>query len=295
MQVELEAGRYVLAVSGGVDSMALLHRLHREPGVVLTVAHLDHGIRRDSADDRRLVQRTARRYGLPFVYQTVALGAGASEAAARAARYTFLHGVRRASGAQAIVTGHHQDDVLETAIINILRGSGRKGLTALSSRHDIRRPLLKVPKQAVVAYAKAHHLEWHEDSTNQDQGYLRNYVRQQLLPRFDESSRSQLLQLITNLQMVNTQIDALLSNYLHVQSIGGRLERLEFNRLSHAEAREIMAGWLRAHDVRSFDRPMLERLTVAAKVARPGSQYDVLQGVKLDIGTRHLALHGMER
>src|SRR5665213_1651974 len=104
-------GSYVVAVSGGVDSMALLNVLKGESrrggGWKLVVAHLDHGIRPESAEDRRLVQATARDYKLPFVYHEGRLGAGASEAAAREARYSFLRSVQKASDAVAIVTAHH--------------------------------------------------------------------------------------------------------------------------------------------------------------------------------------------
>src|SRR5665213_799396 len=137
MNVDLVPGKYVVAVSGGVDSISLLHILQAQPGVRLIVAHFDHGIREDSVEDRRLVQNVAREYRLPFVYDAGNLGVDTSEAAARQARYRFLRRVQQASGARAIVTAHHQDDLLETAILNLLRGTGRKGLTALSNRSDM--------------------------------------------------------------------------------------------------------------------------------------------------------------
>lgn len=181
-------GSYVVAVSGGVDSMALLHLLRKNPGLDLVVAHFDHGIRDNSSEDRKFVQTFAKANGLKFVYEEGNLGAGASEARARDARYKFLHKTVEDTGSAAIVTAHHQDDVLETAIINLLRGSGRKGLTSLGNRPGIERPLLSVPKRDLVAYAKDQGLRWREDSTNQDLDYLRNYVRHRLLPRFDAPS-----------------------------------------------------------------------------------------------------------
>src|ERR1700712_59168 len=100
----LNPGTYILAVSGGVDSMVLLHVLAQQPGLQLVVAHLDHGIRTDSAQDRQLVQKTARRLDVPFVYHEAKLGSDASEAAARQARYQFLRTAQQAAGARAIVT-----------------------------------------------------------------------------------------------------------------------------------------------------------------------------------------------
>ncbi|HXR49459.1 MAG TPA: tRNA lysidine(34) synthetase TilS [Verrucomicrobiae bacterium] len=293
-------GTYIVAVSGGVDSMALLHMLYSEAVSnsrpwKLIVAHLDHGIREDSAEDRRLVQAAAGRYGLPFVYHKSHLGAGTSEAEARKARYEFLHKVRGASGARAIITAHHQDDVLETAIINLLRSSGRKGLTSLKSHHDIERPLLQVPKRELIAYAKDQGLVWHEDSTNQNLDYLRNYIRHRLLPKFDKTARDKLHAIIAAQHQTNNELDTLLVNQLHLQSVGGRLDRIWFNHLPHAVAREVMAEWLRAHGVRNFDRKTLERLVVAAKVSPKGSRYNVLQDRFMQVNSSDLALVRAER
>jgi tRNA(Ile)-lysidine synthase len=278
--------------------MALLDLLWQqgraEGGWKLVVAHLDHGIRADSAEDRGLVQDVARRHGLPFVYHEVKLGAGASEAAARAARYGFLRKTLKASGGQAIITAHHQDDVLETAIINILRGSGRKGLTSLGSQNDLLRPLLQVPKSELVAYAKDQGLKWREDSTNRDEAYLRNYVRLKLLPRFNEMRRAEFLDLINSLGLVNEKLDALLAKQLSNQPVEGTIDRQWFNHLPHAVAREILATWLRARDS-SFDTKALERLVVAAKVAAAGKTFPVQAGLNLNIHSGHLALDRPER
>lgn len=288
-------GKYVVAVSGGVDSMALLHLLRNQPGIILTVAHLDHGIREDSSEDRKLVQTVARQYGLPFVFHEARLGAGASEATARKVRYDFLHKVRRSSGANALITAHHQDDVLETAIINLIRGTGRKGLTSLGSRHDVVRPLLRHPKTALLAYAREHGLNWREDSTNQNTHYLRNYIRVHIVPRLDEAARQRLLTLTGRLREINREIDTSLVNYLHVQDKEAQLNRRQFNQLPHALARETMAAWLRANGLSGFDRRLLERLVIAAKVSPAGKQFDVLQGCRLAVGVANLALLPRER
>ncbi len=289
----------MVAVSGGVDSMALLHMLQhkaaREAGWKLVVAHLDHGIRQDTAEDRRLVQAVAEQYGLPFVYKTIALGVGASEAEARRARYDFLHQVRHSSGARALMTAHHQDDVLETAIINLLRGTGRKGLTSLSTHHDLIRPLLAVPKSALIAYALENDLRWREDTTNQNPDYLRNYVRQRLLPRFAAADRQQLQTIIEQLRRVNHELDTALTSQLHLQNIGGQIDRRWFNQLPHTAAREVLAAWLRAHGLRDFDRKTLERLVVAAKVAPAGQFFPIRGGRNLQVQTRNLALTMPER
>lgn len=293
--IDIAPGKYVVAVSGGVDSVALLHALKDMSGVRLVVAHFDHGIRPDSAEDRRHVQALARQYGLPFVYSTGRLGPEASEATARTARYEFLRKTRRASGARAIVTAHHQDDLLETALLNLVRGTHRKGLTSLKSHGDIVRPLLRVPKKDLIAYAKDQGLIWREDSTNAHQKYLRNYLRHSVLPHMPSTQRRKLLSIIHRMHELNEEMDTLLANMLHLQSASGQLDRLWFICLGHAEAREVIAAWLRAHDQREFDRPTLERVTVAAKITAPGKRIDVTNKVQLDVRRKSLALVPLER
>ncbi|HVS58792.1 MAG TPA: tRNA lysidine(34) synthetase TilS [Candidatus Saccharimonadales bacterium] len=295
MNIEVAPGKYVVAVSGGVDSVALLHALKNLAGLKLVVAHFDHGIRSDSAEDRRHVQALARQYKLPFVYDRAELGPEASEAAARQARYTFLRKVRASSGAQAIITAHHQDDLLETAILNLVRGTHRKGLSSLYSQGDIVRPLLQVPKQELMTYAKDQGLVWREDSTNTYQRYLRNYVRHSLLRRLAPGERQKWLDVITRAHQLNQETDMLLTNMLHLQSAKGQLDRLWFSGLGHAEAMEVMAAWLRAHGVRDFDRPTLERLVVGAKVSPPGKRVDAVNGIQLSVQRHHLALVPLER
>jgi len=288
-------GTYVVAVSGGVDSIALLHALQAQPGYKFVVAHYDHGIRDDSSEDRRLVQQLARQYQMPFVYEEGRLGAGTSEAEARDARYNFLRRTQAASEARALITAHHQDDVLETAIINILRGTGRKGLTALRSHHDLVRPLLDVPKRDLVAWAQSEGLVWREDSSNYNLDYLRNYVRHRILPRFDDAARTRLWELINDLRFTNDELDYLLINQLQMQSQQGRLDRQYFLQLPYSVAREVIAAWLRAHGVSGFDSQTLERLVVGAKTGGKGQRFDVRQGVSMVLEADHLALTAQER
>ncbi len=296
MDIKLTSpGKYVAAVSGGVDSAALLHLLRQKPDLEIVVAHFDHGIRPDSQADREFVQGLADEYGLRFFYEEGKLGAGASEAKARDARYTFLRRVLTETNSGAIVTAHHRDDVLETAIINLLRGSGRKGLTALDSRQNIARPLLHVPKSDILAYAKSHGLQWREDSTNHNTDYLRNYVRHNLLPRFDGQARDRLMEIITGLRATNREIDALLSDQLRLQLATGKLDREWFIQLPHPVAKETMAAWLREKGLRDFDSKTLERLVVAAKTAESGKKFDVLHGAALEVSRRGLALAVVER
>lgn len=294
MDVELEPGAYVIAVSGGVDSMALLHRLQELPELQLTVAHFDHGIRKDSAEDRKLVAELAARYDLPFVYDEGQLGPTASEATAREARYEFLRKVAHTINAQAIITAHHQDDIIETVIINLMRGTGRKGLTSLGDSYDVKRPITHIPKDSLIAYAQDQGLTWREDGTNKDEKYLRNYVRHRLVSRIDVENRQKLLGIIEKLRVVNQELDNLLLEELQAHSIHNEIDRQWFIQLPHSVAREVMAAWLRSADVLNFDRRTLERLVVAAKIGRPGSRIDAVLGVYMKVGIDSLALQGNE-
>lgn len=288
-------GSYVVAVSGGVDSVALLDILSRQIDLGLTVAHFDHGIRKESSSDRRFVEAIAKGYGLPFVYEEGQLGPSASEAAARAARYNFLRRAQKAQAAQAIITAHHQDDVLETAVINLIRGTGRKGLTALSARPGLLRPLLKIPKHELIAYAKEQGLEWREDPTNLDPGYLRNYVRHKLLPRFEAPDRARLAGLVIKMTATNETLDLALQELLNRQAVDDSLDRQWFSQLPHAVAREVMAAWLRSHGTAGFDSKALERLVVAAKTAKAGKAFPVYAGINMRVRGDHLALTSSER
>lgn len=273
MQVTLKPGHYVLAVSGGVDSMVLLDLLRKRPGIRLTVAHFDHGIRTDSAKDKQLVAQVAKQHGLPFVYQRAELGPTASEAVARAARYEFLKATQAATNARAIITAHHQDDLLETAALNMLRGTGRRGLTSLKSTDGIIRPLLQYPKSRIKDYAKVNQINWREDSTNADTRYKRNHVRHNVLPRLMPSQREQLRILLEDLVSLNHDIDNQLDTLLHVQPGVSEIDRNWFIGLPHSVAREVLHHWLRRHNVKQLDRKRLEQLVVAMKTAQPNTSH----------------------
>ncbi len=295
MNVDVQPGVYVVAVSGGVDSVALLHMLVQQPGHRLVVAHFDHGIRPDSHLDRKLVQAIAKQHGLNFVYDEAKLGPGTSEEIARMARYAFLRQVQKATKADAIVTAHHHNDLLETAIINMIRGTNRRGLSSLRSRPGMLRPLLQIAKADLQAYAKDQGLVWREDSTNTDMRYLRNYVRHHLMRSFGDEHRTELAAHINKLHTINKELDEQLLHYLHVQPAIDRLNRADFIRLPHSVAREVMAAWLRNNGHNSFDTKTLERLIVAAKTQRSGQQIDVGNKRVLQISREHLALSQLDR
>lgn len=196
-----KAGQGILvAVSGGLDSMVLLHLLHSLASKTrwqLAVAHLNHRLRGRSADlDEALVRRTARQLGLRFASGKADVRRMAREQrlslemAARLARHQFLAQTARRLGLKSIALAHHADDQVELFFIRLLRGSGGEGLGGMKwqgpspahSRAQLTRPLLNVSKQDLKRYARLHNLKFREDATNRSLDILRNRIRHELLP-----------------------------------------------------------------------------------------------------------------
>lgn len=215
---------YVVAVSGGVDSVALLHMLVNQflknyqlptSNSKLIMAHFDHGIREESGDDAQFVADLATKYGLSFELGRANLGPDASEETARDARYNFLRQCCIKYNATCVITAHHQDDLVETALINLIRGTSWRGLASLEFSSsafglNIIRPLLNISKKEILRYAEAHELQWVEDSSNQNLEYLRNYVRRTLIPSAqvkDPLFTEKLTALITNTQSLKATIN----------------------------------------------------------------------------------------
>jgi tRNA(Ile)-lysidine synthetase-like protein len=299
MKTHLLNGKYVIAVSGGVDSVVLLEVLNNQRqksgDLELIIAHFDHGIRSDSAKDRKFVEGLAKDYGLKFYFSEGNLGEGVSEEKARNARYKFLNSVVSKENAKGLVTAHHQDDLIETAIINIIRGTGRKGLSSLGSSAEIVRPLLSYPKAEIIDYAKANNLKWREDITNKDLKYLRNYIRHNIVPKLDSSARTQLLELIGRQVELNAKIDKELADILNVNTSDNQLPRLWLNSLDSRLSQEVLMAWLRKNGLSSYDRPTIERLSATLKTTRSGKKVDVFGGWQVTAIRDNLALEHVER
>jgi tRNA(Ile)-lysidine synthase len=194
--IDLGAGTtWVVAVSGGGDSVGLLRVLHHlaaELGLMLTVAHLDHGTRGEAARaDAALVEKLAEALGLPFDHgQWRPARASHFEADARRARYTWLLEMAAARGATAIALGHTCDDQAETILHRIVRGTGLRGLAGMPARRVIRhdprvilvRPLLSVSRAAIREFLETIGQPFREDATNADQARTRGRIRHNLLP-----------------------------------------------------------------------------------------------------------------
>jgi tRNA(Ile)-lysidine synthetase-like protein len=201
----LPRGSALVAVSGGPDSVVLLDLLAASRdvhGLDLVVAHVDHGINIDSARVAEQVQTLATSYGLPFELGQLALGPGASEAAARVGRYAWLEKVCVRSGAGVIFTAHHADDQVETVLMRVLAGTGPAGLSGMAVISGrVVRPLLSVPRAELSRYAKEKGLNTWLDPANSDQRHLRSWIRTELLPML----RARVPDIDVNLQRTSRQ------------------------------------------------------------------------------------------
>jgi len=176
----------MVGVSGGIDSMALLHalvRMGRKP----IVLHFDHGWRKESTADAKWVRGQAEQWGLKFASGKMrATARGQREAEARAARYAFFSACARKFKTPHLVLAHHADDQVETFLLQLLRGGGAAahGMDAVSERAGLvlHRPWLGVWKKEIVRYARRHKLTWCDDATNVDTRHRRNWIRRKLLP-----------------------------------------------------------------------------------------------------------------
>lgn len=174
--------RVGVAVSGGVDSVVLLDILARTNGIhrgALHILSVDHGQSRVSSQGLEVVAALAEERGLPCTMGRLTLEEKASEAAMRHARYEWL----LAQGMDSIALGHHEDDLAETVLLQLIRGTGMDGFRGMRWRHEQKvRPLLAVSRAEILKYAQDTGLEWIEDPSNEDETFTRNRVRHSVLP-----------------------------------------------------------------------------------------------------------------
>ena len=229
--VEADA-QLVLAVSGGPDSTALLHGASRlvatgQRAWRLSVAHLDHALRPESVDDAAFVHAAATTLGLPAEVRRTDVAALARdegrsiEVAGREARYRFLEEV--APGGALIVTAHTLDDVAETVLINLLRGTGLGGMSGVPPRRGrVVRPLLDERRAELRGLLDAAGIEYRIDPSNADPAFLRNRVRAELLPVL-ESIRAGAIERVGRFSRLAAADDALLDD-LAVAELAARTD-----------------------------------------------------------------------
>jgi len=273
--------KYIVAVSGGVDSVVLLHKLVQQGSHELIVAHFDHGIRSDSAADARFVGALAASYSLPCIIRREELGQKASEEHARERRYLFLRLIAKKYQA-TIATAHHGDDVIESVAINIHRGTGWRGLAVLDAV-DVVRPLADMTKAQIKSYACRERLEWVEDSTNMEAVYLRNRMRRTISMTLSNDEKNKVRDLWKRQLILKKEIDNETARFVsHTPSY----DRYLFITISQAVALELLRAAVAIVNSQGLTRPQLERALLAIKTAAPGIKYQAGSGIVMRFSRR---------
>lgn len=271
--------KIILAVSGGVDSMVMLDMICRSKQYSshdIIVAHFDHGMRENSAEDAEFVQRKAKEYSVKFYLGHGELGEETSEARARTVRYNFLHSIDPFA---TVFTAHHLDDLVETMVINLSRGTGWRGLAVLDTP-GIRRPFLEtemfyepLDKAAILEYAAKRQLSFREDQSNSSDEYLRNRIRHQMnnFP-MDFEQKIQIYDLWQRQKQLKSEIDQLVVSLLPGKN--QPWQRAWFENLDTSLALELLrAGTLQAGV--SATRPQLEDFRQAILNYAPGKHFNL--------------------
>lgn len=198
----------IVGVSGGPDSMALLHILKKSGFNKLVVAHVDHGIRAESYADAQMVAAFAKEMRCKFELQQIDLPKKAQEtksnleALGREVRYEFFRDLKKQHNAQYVVTAHHADDQLETVLMNILRGCGLEGLKGISQLDgDLWRPLLSLSKEEINSYCRENKIRYVLESSNNDITFRRNYLRHKVVPHLKSLNPNLLTTMQKNLKV----------------------------------------------------------------------------------------------
>lgn len=296
----------VVGVSGGPDSLALLHTLGRMlPPSHLIAAHLDHQLRPVSSEEAQFVARFATTLGVRCRMKQdnirqVARDAGLTlEEAGRVARYRFLADVARQEGSRIIAVGHHADDQVETILMHFLRGSGPaglRGMTGLSPLPDspdlwLVRPLLDVTREEIEQYCREHRLRPRIDLSNADTTYHRNRLRHELLPileTYNPQIRRRLREMAAVMDAENDLLNQLTADAWQTvkrsaSGSGIRLEHAAWSAQPLAIRRRLLRRALYEvqPNLRHFSFRALEAARRIAEAGRTGSQAGLPGGLRL--------------
>lgn len=243
--------RPLVAVSGGVDSMALLAALvatGRQP----VVLHFNHGWRRESGAEAQAVRAVAREYGLKIIVGK-SRATQRTEAAARAARYAFFAQAAKKSRLADLVLAHHADDQVETFLLQLLRGAGAgaRGMEPLVERGGLalHRPWLALWKKDIIAYARARRLSWSEDASNADTRHRRNLVRRRLLPYLRKIAGPETPQKLWRTAEIARAESEWLDSLCALQADRAELMVAELRAAPLAQQRRTILRWLQARGI----------------------------------------------
>lgn len=239
-----EHDRLLLGVSGGVDSMVLLHLFQQLP-YTFTVAHVNFGLRGvESDEDEAFVVEYCRKHNIKVFTNNVDTLAYVNSSkvsiqmAARSLRYDWFEKLKIEHQFKHLLTAHHSDDSVETIFINILRGTGISGLKGITSNENAIRPLLPFTRAEIIEYANSVNLAWREDSSNVKEDYLRNKLRHSILPMFDsinDTWRQKLVQLSDDISVSENILTDYYIQHLPKFYSDARIQLAKLNDLDFSE------------------------------------------------------------
>ena len=267
--------RYLIGVSGGRDSVSLLHWLVDLGYHKLIVCHLNHQLRGRSSDaDARFAEKLAAKYQTDFEIGSAdvrALGKKKKmsiETAAREARYAFFALVARRRRCHSIFLAHHADDLVETFLSNLIRGAGLTGLSAMhqvTTRriNDIEltivRPLLSSWRKEIDSYVREHRLKFREDASNKLLAELRNRIRHRVIPYLEKTLGRNIRQNIWRTAMIAAEEEKWIEGELS-DSIDALLSVPKIRVLPIALQRRAILKWLRAQNISEVGFELIERV-----------------------------------
>lgn len=269
--------RYLVGVSGGRDSVVLLHWLVQHGYRRLIVCHLDHQLRgRASRADAAFVRRLAEKWALPCEIESADIGAakGSAETAGRAARLEFFSRVARRRRCRTIFLGQHADDQVETFLLQLFRGAGGRGLGGMREISQVGalqivRPLLGAWRAEIDAYVATHRLKFREDATNADPGPRRNRLRGQIIPELEAQFGRNLRRNLWRTARVLAEEDRFLETLLPNEP---ELKVKTLRALPLVLQRRLILRWLRAHQVADVGFEVIEQVrdlaALGARVAK---------------------------
>jgi tRNA(Ile)-lysidine synthase len=285
--------RVLVATSGGIDSMVLLH-LFKECAAELQLevlaAHFDHAMRDSSATDAEWLAGVCEAWRIPLIHER-SPNALYGEAAARTARYEFLDHAMRKTSAVKLATAHHADDQIETVLFRLMRGTGLRGLAGIPLRRGaIIRPLLRFRKSELQAYAQQNQLGFREDESNSSDVYTRNRIRRALIPVMQSirpAAPMSLLALARYAARTERAWQSLLRSAERAVFLSGSGATIELARgkLLEYDA-EIRAGILRSALRRLGSVPNRAATRAMVRFVTDGSSgggYDVAGGIRLEL------------
>ena len=256
---EIQNTQVLLAVSGGLDSVALLRVMNSLKGAAhlnLHVCYVHHGLSESSIQNQYrdqssvFLKQLCEDLKLPFHTNPIPVKSLQSEAEFREARYRFLHQIMEQNQLQFLATAHHSEDLLETRLIRLIRGVGPDGLESMMevSGH-IFRPFLRVSKQDLKTYLNSCQQQWCEDPSNYESDYLRNWLRHHWLEVLEKEYPGANLRLAESLQNISDSVSHFpFAVYVDTEGI----RRSLFMVLSREEKRRVLAYYLNILQVKNF-------------------------------------------